>query len=65
MPVAIPASLCKGEVVAYAKAISQGKEAKPPQGVVTNGIVTTIQTAQRPTGALEFHSAHGEPVTGQ
>ncbi|MGB3314428.1 MAG: serine protease [Albidovulum sp.] len=58
-----PGFFLEGEVVAYAKAISQGREAKPPQGRVTNGIVTTIQTAQRPTGALEFipHTASLSP----
>lgn len=58
-----PGFFVEGEVVAYAKAITQGKEAKPPQGVVTNGIVTTIQTAQRPTGALGFipHTASLSP----
>lgn len=58
-----PGFFVEGEVVAYAKAISQGQEAKPPQGVVTNGIVTTIQTARRPSGELSFipHTASLSP----
>ena len=40
-----PAFFVRAEVAAYAQAISDGTPATPPQGVVTNGIVTTVQEA--------------------
>lgn len=51
------------EVVSYARAITQGQQAVPPQGVVTHGIVTTVQSASRDHGPLDFipHTASISP----
>ncbi|MCA8879434.1 MAG: trypsin-like peptidase domain-containing protein [Rhodobacteraceae bacterium] len=40
-----PGFFVEDKVVAYIKAIAAGQDATPPQGVVTNGIVTTVQEA--------------------
>lgn len=44
-----PGFFVEAEVVAYAQAIANGTPATPPQAVVTNGIVTTVQQAGRVT----------------
>lgn len=40
-----PGFFVGAEVVAYARSVAAGQPTAPPQGVVTNGIVTTVQQA--------------------
>lgn len=54
-----PSFFVEAEVAAYAQAIAGGTPAPPPAGVVTNGIVTTVQDASDVTHVL--HTAGLSP----
>ena len=58
-----PGFFVQEQVVEYARKIRGGQSAEPPQGVVTNGIITTVQSAERNGASLEFmaHSARISP----
>lgn len=58
-----PGFYLEDQILAYYSAISQGQEAAPPEAVVTDGMVTTIQSAQRAGGMLDYipHTARISP----
>jgi hypothetical protein len=58
-----PGFFVQEEIAAYVDALSRNAPATPPSGIVTNGIVTTIQTTQRGDGSLEYipHTARLSP----
>ncbi|MFT4012733.1 MAG: serine protease [Paracoccus sp. (in: a-proteobacteria)] len=49
-----PGFYLENQIRGYFAAIQQGQPATPPEAVVTNGMVTTIQTAQRMGGPLGY-----------
>lgn len=58
-----PGFYLEDQILAYYSAISQGHEAAPPEAVVTDGMVTTIQSVQRAGGVLDYipHTARISP----
>lgn len=58
-----PGFYLEDQVRHYFQETAQGRPATPPEAVVTDGIVTTIQTAERPGGALSYipHTATLSP----
>jgi hypothetical protein len=58
-----PGFFIEDEITAYVESLQRNMPTSPPQGIITNGIVTTVQTVQRATGPLDFipHTARISP----
>jgi S1-C subfamily serine protease len=58
-----PGFFVQGMVVSYFQAVQRGEDADPPEGVVTDGLVTTVQTVPVAGGTLDLipHTADISP----